>query len=149
MAHVRTQLRNAVRQALIDGLPSSEYSVFASRKTMRNVDSKALVDMRFLNDQVRQQETMGDIYIRVASLYIRVQRVGQESTIDNILDQDEVLITAAMEDFNWADVLEEPPELVQVNFSDDSPGGEALAMIVLRYDMEYRIDKSDPETPVP
>jgi hypothetical protein len=102
--------------------------------------------MRFLNDQTRERETMGDERIHVASLYIRVQRALEESQLDDALDEDEIAMVAAIEGENWLDLLEEDPELLQVNFADDAEGGRAIGAIVLRYDVEYRIDKSDPET---
>jgi len=146
MAHVRTQIRNRFKTVLDGALPAS-YSVFASRKYAWNTKTgQTIVDMRFLNDQTRERETMGDERIHVASLYIRVQRALEESQLDTALDDDEIAIVAAIEAENWLDLLEEDPELLQVNFADDAEGGRAIGAIVLRYDVEYRIDKSDPET---
>lgn len=146
MAHVRTQIRNRFKTVLDGALPAS-YIVFASRKYAWNTKTgQTIVDMRFLNDQTRERETMGDERIHVASLYIRVQRALEESQLDTALDDDEIAIVAAIEAENWLDLLEEDPELLQVNFADDAEGGRAIGAIVLRYDVEYRIDKSDPET---
>lgn len=145
MAHVRTQIRDAIKEILTDQLPAGEYVVFASRKYARNHDSgKALVDIRFLNVNVTQ-ETMGDDRTHAASLYVRVQRSDAEETLDDALDQDEVLITAVIEQYDWSDLLEADPELVQVNFTQDADSGSALGAIILRYDVEYRIDKTNPE----
>jgi hypothetical protein len=146
VAHIRTQIRNRFKTVLDDALPAS-YVVFASRKYAWNTKTgQTLVDMRFLNDQTRERETMGDERIHVASLYIRVQRALEESQLDDALDEDEIAMVAAIEGENWLDLLEEDPELLQVNFADDAEGGRAIGAIVLRYDVEYRIDKSDPET---
>lgn len=146
MAHVRTQIRNRFKTVLDGALPAS-YIVFASRKYAWNTKpGQTIVDMRFLNDQTRERETMGDERIHVASLYIRVQRALEESQLDTALDDDEIAIVAAIEAENWLDLLEEDPELLQVNFADDAEGGRAIGAVVLRYDVEYRIDKSDPET---
>jgi len=150
MAHVRTQLREAFKDVLTAALPSNEYRIFASRKSALNhISDIATVDMRFLNDQTRQGETMrrDDTYARIhiPSLYIRVQCSATEETIDNVLDAHEVRIVAAIEAHDWSDLLEEEPELVQTNFSDDGTTGRILGAIVLRYDLEYRINKNDPE----
>lgn len=146
MAHVRTQIRERFKAVLDAALPSS-YVVFASRKYAWNTKpGQTLVDMRFLNDQTRDREVMGDERIHVASLYIRVQRALDESEIDDALDEDEIAIVDAVEAEDWSDLLEEDPELLQVNFADDAEGGRAIGAIVLRYDVEYRIDKADPET---
>ncbi len=152
MTHVRTQMRQAWKTALDTHLPSGEYRVFASRKSPINHKSQlALVDMRFLNDQTRAEEVMnhrdGDgARIHVGSLYVRVQRSARENDIDDLLDQDEINIIAAVAATDWSDLLEEHPEIMQVNFTDDSSGGNILAGIVLRFDLEYRINRDDPET---
>lgn len=147
MSHVRRQIREEFKTLLDAVLPPLTYRVFASRKTAINHKSnKALVDMRFLNDQTRQEETMSDARIHIASFYIRVQRSANEVDIDNLMDMDEVLIVQAVEGHDWSSLLEEEPELVQVNFPDDGSAGDIIGGIVLRYDLEYRINKNDPET---
>lgn len=152
MAHVRTQIRYAFKDALDAALPPLKYRVFASRKSAINHQSaKALVDMRFLNDQTRQEETMVTgsgqyARIHVASFYVRIQRSAAEIDIDNLLDEDELLVVQAIEGFDWSALLEEEPELVQVNFPDDGSTESIIGGIVLRYDLEYRINKDDPET---
>ena len=147
MTHVRTQIRAAFKEALDENLPEGEYRVFASRKSAINHKSQlALVDMRFLNDQTRNEETMNDSRIHVPSLYIRVQRSAREEDIDDILDQDELNVIDAIAATDWSDLLEEHPEIMQVNFTDDPSGGNILAGIVLRFDLEYRINRDDPET---
>ena len=148
MAHIRTQIREAFVEALNAGLPST-YRAFKSRYFSRNiVDGQALVDMRFLNDQTAVPETMGDDRIHVASLYIRVQRSAPEEELDDLLDADEVAIVSAVSAHDFSALLEEKPELVQVNFVDDAETGRAAGALVMRYDLEYRIDMSDPETPI-
>lgn len=149
MSHMRTQIRHRFKQVL-DATLGSGYEVFASRKySWNHKPGVALVDMRILNDQTQEREVMGDLRAHTASLYIRVQRSAEESALDDALDVDEVAITAALETTDWSDLLEEDPELLQVNFADDAEGGRAIGALVLRYDCEYRIDKSDPETRIP
>ena len=148
MAHVRTQIRNEFKDMLTDRLPTSEnYVVFSSRKYMRNhIPETVIIDMRFLNDQTRQEETIReDKRIHVASLYIRVQRSAPEDEIDDLLDQDEVNIIKAISNHDWSELLEEYPELVQTNFSDADAGGHLIGSIVLRFDLEYRIEREEPE----
>jgi len=145
MVHVRTQIRAKFKEIFDAELDSDAYRIFASRKSAINhLPDLALVDMRFLNDQTRNEETMGDERIHVPSLYIRVQRSARENEIDNLLDQDEVNIISAIDTFDWSDLLEEHPELIQVSFTDDSTGGNILAGIVLRFDLEYRINRDEP-----
>ena len=153
MAHIRTQIRAQMKSILEAALPSVGYEVRASRKTMYNHDpNKALVDMRFQVDQVRLPETMtssgGDRErISVASLYIRVQRSAAEEDLDDLLDADSVLIIKAIDAHeDWEDLLEEQPELSQTLFSDAEDAGYTIGSIVLRYDLEYRVHMSDPET---
>lgn len=144
MAHIRTQIRQRFKAAL-DASLGAGYVVFASRKFTRNhVAGEAIVDMRFLNDQTQQREVMGDERVHIASLYIRVQRSEDEANLDDALDVDEVAIVAAVEAADWSDLLEEDPELLQVNFADDAQGA-AIGALVMRFDVEYRIDKTNPE----
>jgi hypothetical protein len=148
MTHIRTRLRNRFRDALQLGL-GAEYDVYASRKTKRNhTPGVTLVDMRFLNDQTREEETMSDDRIHIASLYIRIQRSGDEDTIDDDLDEDELRVTSIVRNIDWSDILEEQPEQMQANFADDADAGLILGAIVLRYDLEYRIDIDDPTTTI-
>lgn len=154
MVHVRTQLRQRFKAVLDGALPSSDYRVYASRKSALNhVSNLTTVDMKFLNDQTQQASVMdrrnGDQpRTHVASLYVRVQRSADETLLEAELDADEVLIVNAVDAHDWSDILEEEPELVQVNFSDDGSAGRTLGAIVLRYDLEYRINKHDPETTI-
>ena len=146
MSHIRTQIRQAFKTALEASLTSG-YDIHASRKYAYNAtDGTALVDMKFLNDQTATREVMDDARVHVASLYIRVQRTGLEEDIDDALDTDELAVVSAIEDHDFSTLLEEDPELLQVNFSDSSEAGQIIGTIVIRYDVEYRIDKTDPET---
>lgn len=152
MTHVRTQIREFAKTVLDDNLPANQYRVFASRKSAINHKSNlALIDLRFSNDQTRNEEVMstsdGDsARIHVGSLYVRIQRSAREHEIDDLLDQDEVNVISAFANADWRGLLEEHPEIMQVNFTDDSSGGNILAGIVLRFDTEYRIYRDDPET---
>lgn len=146
MAHIRTQIRTRFATILTAALGAG-YDVFSSRKYAVNVTpGRALVDMRFLNDQTQEREVMSDARVHVASLYIRVQRPAQETDMDDTLDADELAVVSAIEAEDFTDLLEEDPELLQVNFSDSAEGGQIVGAIVIRYDVEYRIDKTDPET---
>lgn len=144
MAHVRTQIRDTMASVLTAALGTG-YRVYASRKYPQNLGAKALIDMRFLNENV-DQTTMGDERTRTASLYIRCHRGATEATIDDMLDADEVVIHDAIMAHDWSGLLEEQPELMQVNFSDDAGGGVPIGAIVLRFDLEYRVTQSDLET---
>lgn len=150
MTHVRTQIRAAAKAALDAALPVADYRTFASRKSALNHDPNvATVDMQFLNDQTRVPEVTGDARIHIGSLYIRIQRSALEETLDDLLDQDEVEVVAALEAHDWSSILEEPPELIQSNFADDGSAGHVLGVLVLRFDVEYRINRNDPETAIP
>jgi hypothetical protein len=144
MAHVRTQIRDEMASVLSAALGSG-YRVYASRKYPQNLGTKALIDMRFLNENI-EQTTMGDERTRTASLCLRCNRGASETTIDNLLDADEVAIHDAIMAHDWSDLLEEQPELIQVNFSDDAGGGTPIGAIVLRFDLEYRVSQLDLET---
>lgn len=144
MTHMRTTIRHEMRDviAAID----ADWKVYASRKYARNIDpDQVLVDITVLNENI-EQETMGDERVRDASLYVRLQRAAPEEDIDDLLDSHEVQILAAIDAHDWSSLLEEDPELVQVNFSDDADGGYVIAAIILRFDLEYRVGQFDPET---
>lgn len=144
MAHVRTQIRQAFKDALIDAL-DDEYDVFASRKYKLNLVERPMIDMRFNSVDISAQ-TMGDLRTHSGRLFIRVQRMATGDDMDDLLDQDEVNVTAAIEAVDWSSLLEEEPELKEVSWADDAEGEVPIGMIVLRYDIEYRIAKNDPET---
>lgn len=141
--HVRSDIRNQIRDVIAAAMPGAD--VFASRKTARNVLTRPLVDMRFLNVNI-DHDTMGTSRRHVASLYIRVQRTASEDLIDNLLDADEVVINTALLAHNWTGLLEEDPELKQSNWSDTNEGGQLIGVIVIRYDIEYRVSQDDLET---
>lgn len=144
--HMRSQIRERFKSVL-DAALGPTYDVYSSRKYAINVKpGVALVDMRFLNDQTQEREVMSDARVHVASLYIRVQRPASENGIDDALDADQLAVTLAVEAEDWSDMLEEDPELLQVNFSDSAEGQQVVAAIVIRYDVEYRVNKFDPET---
>ena len=148
MAHIRTQIRQRFK-TILDGALPVEYNVFSSRKSTWNHKSDGvLIDMRFLNDQTQEREVMGNERVHVASLYIRIQRSADEAILDDQLDSDQLLVEAAVNAADFSDLLEEVPELLQVNSADDADGGYTLGALVLRYDVEYRIDRNDPETPI-
>lgn len=144
MAHVRTQIRAAITAAL-EAAMGDDYDIFTSRKYKLNVVPRPMIDMRFSNVDVAPQ-TMGDLRTHNATLLLRVQRTATGSEIDDLLDADEVAVTAAMESFDWTNLLEEAPELTQVSWADDANGEVPIGMIVMRYAIEYRVLKSDPET---
>ncbi len=144
MAHVRTQIRTAITAAL-DAALGDTYDIFTSRKYKLNMVPRPMIDMRFSNVDVTAQ-TMGDLRTHTASLLVRVQRTATGAEIDDLLDADEVAVTAAMESFDWTALLEDAPELTQVTWADDADGEVPIGMIVMRYTIEYRVVKSDPET---
>lgn len=145
--HVRTQIRDRFADVLSAGLPAGEYEVFRSRKYPRNhTPGVAILDMRFEQDQTRDREVQSDARIHVASLMIRIQRSEAEEQIDDALDADEVNVVGTVSSTDFSDLLEEPPELVQVLFTDDASSGQVIGVIVMRYDVEYRIEYTDPET---
>jgi hypothetical protein len=143
MTHVRTQIRQALKAALDVALPT--FDVYASRKYAKNITAKPIIDMRFLNENI-DSEVMGSERRRKASLYVRVQRHAAETEIDDLLDDDEIAINDVVMSDWWESFLTEPPEQMQVNWSDTDQGGAIIGSIVLRYDVEYRVDQSDFET---
>lgn len=144
MAHVRSQIRAAITAALESSLGDT-YDIFTSRKYKLNIVPRPMIDMRFSNVDVSAQ-SMGDLRTHSAALLVRVQRSATGAEIDDLLDQDEVNLTAAMESFDWTALLEDAPELTQVTWADDADGEVPIGMIVMRYAIEYRVAKSDPET---
>lgn len=143
MTHTRTQIREGLRDALATTLTG--YDVYSSRKYAKNITSKPMIDMRFLNENI-ESETMGSTRRRKASLYVRVQRQAPETEIDDLLDSDEILVNDIVMSNWWGPYLTEPPEQMQVNWSDTDQGGSIIGSIVLRYDVEYRVSQTDLET---
>lgn len=144
MAHVRTQIRAAIQAALQAGL-GVDYDIFASRKYKLNMLERPMIDLRFGNVDISVQ-TMGTLRTHNATFFVRVQRMATGDDMDDLLDQDEVRVTAAIEAADFSTLLEQDPELTQVVWADDADGEVPIGMIVLRYDIEYRIAKDDPET---
>ena len=145
MTHIRTTLRQAFEAVLASQLPTGQYQVFASRKYALNVTAQATIDLRFQSDDI-QQETMGKLRAHTATLFIRCQRVAGETSIDDLLDEDEVLINQAIQSQVWEPILREQPELVKTVFTDDASTGTVIAAIVLQYNLEYRAAIDDLET---
>ena len=144
MSHVRTQIREAMKEALEAELGDG-YVIYASRKFAKNLEALALIDMRFAGATV-EQSTMGDVREHTASLMIRCQRGAPEETIDDLLDADELAINYIIENQDWDDLLMEQPVLTQVTWTDDASTGTVIGSIVLRYDVQYRVTTTDLET---
>lgn len=142
MTHIRTQIREGLRDTLASTLTG--YDVYSSRKYAKNLTAKPMIDMRFLNENI-ESETMGSDRRRKASLYVRVQRQAPETEIDDLLDTDEILVNDIVMSNWWEAFLTEPPEQMQVNWSDTDQGGAIIGSIVLRYDVEYRVDQTNLE----
>lgn len=144
MTHARTTIRSEMK-TVIQAI-NADWRVFSSKRYARNVEvNNPVVDITILNENI-EQETMGEERLRDSSLYVRMQRVAPEEGIDDIMDAHEIEILNAIGAHDWSALLEEPPELKQVNFSDDAEGGYVIAAIILRFDLEYRIGQFDPET---
>jgi hypothetical protein len=145
MTHARTLIRHAVIEALAADLPAT-YRVFGSRKyALNRVAGAPVVDVRFAQVNITQ-ETMGDERRNLGSLLIRVQRDSEETGLDDALDADEVLIVGVMAALDLSALVEEQPELMQVNFAEDAQTGRPVGALVLRFDVEWRANWNDPET---
>jgi hypothetical protein len=148
MTHVRTTIRQTVCQLLGTKLPNTGYNVLGTRTSKRNrsaIDQDAVVDVRITDVAVTAQG-MNDLRLHTATLVIQVTREGKEETLDDMLDQDEVLVTQAMSQIDWTRLLETDPELTQITFARDGESDVAIGAIMLRYTVEYRISKNNPET---
>jgi hypothetical protein len=148
MTHVRTTIRQTVARLLETKLPSTGYDVIGTRASKRNrraIDQDAVVDVRITDVAVTAQG-MNDLRLHTATLMIQVTREGNEETLDDLLDQDEVLVIRAMSQFDWMRLLETDPELTQITFARDGESDVAIGAIMLRYTVEYRISKYNPET---
>lgn len=151
MTHVRTQIRAAFKDAIEAHDDAAGYAVFAGRKHKWNASTDvALIDMMISNDQGQPGSTMGSsrhMRHHIASVYIRVQRQAASDDLDDALDADEVVVNDAVMTYDWTSLLEEEPELTQVNFADSNDSaGLPVGTIVIRFDVRYRIDRRDPET---
>lgn len=145
MSHVRTQIRDAVKAALDSATGLSGHTIFAGRRYAINAASLPLIDMKFLNENV-ERNVMGKVRDRVASLYIRASHEASDDELDNELDDVAIAIEHAMDAAGDLDGVIIEMELIQTNFADNAEGDKALAELVLRYDLLYRVDKDDVET---
>lgn len=143
MTHVRTTIREQVRTLIATAIPTAD--VYASSRYAVNLTNRPLIDVKCLNENV-EREVMGSTRRHVVSLYVRVQRGATEATMDALLDADEIAVNAAVMAFDWSALLDEQPELKQVNWSDTDEGGELVGSVIMRYDMEYRTSQYDFET---
>ena len=144
MAHVRTQIRQAVKAVLEAAMPG--HNVFASRKRKINAAELPMIDMRFLNENSEFQNMGSDVQMRTASLYIRNIRAGDGDLLDDLLDDDAVLIEHAMEAAERLGGLLVDVALVQTNFSDsEEDTAKTIADVVLRYDVMYRVSAGSVE----
>lgn len=142
MAHVRKQIRDAVKAILDAELPS--HRVYNKRLYSINRRHLPVVDMRFLNEN-SDHSTMGGVLDREASLYIRVTHAGTEDDVDDLLDADAVVIEEALDGSTLGDLVKFTT-FKQTNFTDNAEGDKPLAEIVLRFDMYYRTAQGDVET---
>lgn len=143
--HVRSQIRHRVIEGLSDGL-LAHYRVFGSRRfALNRTEAAPIVDVRFTGVDI-ETHVMGDVRLNTAAMQIRVTRTGPSDTLDDDLDADEVAVTAALASVDFADLLEERPELVRIGFAEDGQTGEPLGAIVMQYRVEWRAKRNDPES---
>lgn len=142
MAHVRTQIRNAVKAILDVAMP--DHRVFEGRRYSINASQLPVVDMRFGNEN-SDYGTMGNVLDREASLYIRVTRAAAEDEIDDLIDDDAVVIEEALSGSKLGGIVKYTA-LKQTNFTDNAEGDKPLAELVLRFDIGYRTAHDDVET---
>lgn len=142
MSHVRQQIREAFKTALDAALP--DHTVFSARRYAINAKSLPVVDMKFLNENA-EFITIGDRQDRTASLYIRVTHQASDDDIDDVLDNVAITIEHAVAAEGRFDGLLIDIGLMQTNFTDSADGDKALAEVVLRYDVAYRVRVDDVE----
>lgn len=143
MTHLRTTIRRTFIEVLESALSETEYSILGTRTSRRNRDDTASVRVQFLDVNVAAL-TMGDDRTHTGTLLIRVQRGAPEEDLDDLLDLDEVRVTNAINTFDWSDLLEEQPEMTQITFDRDDTTDVTIGQIALRFTVEYRINKFNP-----
>ena len=147
MSHVRTQIRHLFRDLLTAAL-GPEYQVESSRKGSRNATAKAFVTIRATDDSTDPVETQGNARVRVASVYVRVQRAGSGPTLDDALDADEVAVSDAILGGDWSDLLQTDPELARVSIAYSGEAGIDAGEVAIQFDCEYRVSRYDLETAI-
>ena len=146
MTHVRTIIRQRFISVLTDALPAAAYEVLGAREGKRNrTTTESLVDVRF-GDIAVSADTMGKNRDHIAQLMIRVQTEGTEETLDDLLDENEVQVCRAVYNIDWSQLLSDEPELQQISFLRDAETETAIGVIIMQFQIEYRIDKRNPET---
>lgn len=148
MSHIRTQIRHRFRDVLDTALGTGYVVKGSRRKRPANDTGVALITVLSLNDAQNTPETMGDARVRIASIYVRIQRTGVSEALDDALDADEVVVTEAVLATDWSDLLEEQPESVRTMSSDSGEAGRDVSELVIQFDCEYRLDRHDLETPI-
>lgn len=145
MQHVRTLIRQRFREALVSRLPEETHRIFSGRISMVNHDeTRTLVDIIFDEDNTLPREVMGPERVHVATFLIRIQLSAPDEQIDEAMDYQETLVVSAIECADFSDMLEEHPELTQASFFSDASSSLTMGLLVLRYNVEYRIDKREP-----
>lgn len=143
MTHVRTTIRHAFIAALEVALSPDDYAILGSRTSKRNRTGATSIAVHFTEVNVTAN-SMGDDRTHTGTLMIRAQRGADEVDLDDLLDLDEVRITKAVNDYDWSDLLEEDPELVQITFDRADETDVTIGQIALRFSVEYRINKLNP-----
>ena len=143
MTHLRTTIRQTFNAVLDAALSPEEYAILGARTSKRNRAETASVAVHFTEVNVTAN-SMGDDRTHMGTVMIKVQRGAAEDELDDLLDLDEVRVTAAINNYDWSDLLEEDPEMTQITFDRDDSTEVTIGQIALRFSVEYRIDKMNP-----
>lgn len=104
-----------------------------------------MVDMRFAMEESRYQ-AMGTVKNHDAVLYVRVTRAASEDDIDDLLDADSVVIEEALEGEELGGVVKAVTHNA-TEFTDSADGNMVLAEMTLTFNVLYRADIGDVQTP--
>ena len=143
VAHLRTQIRDQMRDLIAIQIPGA--TVTSGHYHARNIDdSDLLIDIFAVNETVDLEQMSLGLRFHTTTFAVRAQRLADVG-VDDLLDDDELLIRAALFSGDWSLLLIEDPEIAEVQFSR-ATNNEAVAVgaLALRVTVTYRADKADP-----
>lgn len=143
MPHLRKQIRDRMRDVIAIAMPGA--TVTSGHYHSRNLSpADVLIDVFALNERVELETMSDDRRTHETTFALRVQRVAEDG-VDDLLDEDELDIRAAIFGTIWTDILLEDPEIEEVQFARATNNeSAAIAALALRVVVTYRALKDNP-----
>lgn len=146
MAHVRTQLRQAAKQLLIDaGMSAGQ--LFCGRRRPAAKDEAEVIGI-YTDRENSADSDMGGSQERTIQLKFDVISKGEEAAALERLDAIAAAIETAIAGDTTFSGLAQTAEYRSAEFTAASEGERILQVMSLRFDVTIYTDSTDPETGV-